>query len=362
MEAIEQNKIFKQTKLGSLAIKNRIIRSATAELSADFDGKVTQEILDLYGRLADGNLGLIITGLTEVVEGTDSFTLMKISDDKHIEGLKKLTSQMRAKDNKLIVQLVHIGQQVFGIPDYEPFSPSGVSSKNSKFKSKEMTIDDIKTVVDSFGNAALRAKKAGFDGVQVHAAHGYLISQFLTPFYNRRTDCYGGSIENRSRILFDVIENIISKCGPDFPILIKLNASDFLDKEGFTFEECKIVCKELTKYNISAIEISGGSIIGDTPIVRTKINDHSKEAYHLHYASILSTEISTPIISVGGFRSFDVAQKAIAETNIQAISLSRPLICEPDLVKRWSKCNTEKSRCISCNKCFNPKGTSCVFN
>ncbi len=354
--------VFEKTNLGRIEINNRFVRSATAELTADMSGYVTEKVLNLYSQLSQGDIGLIITGLTEVIADTASYTFMKICDDSYIEGQKELTSVVHNNNGKIISQLVHIGSQVIGMPDYKPFTPSGINVDGAKFKSKAMTVEDISFVVNAFGNAALRAKAAGFDGVQVHAAHGYLVSQFLTPFFNKRKDKYGGDIENRARILTEIIENIKTKCGESFPILIKINASDFLYENGFTFEDCQKVCALVSAIGIDAIEVSGGSTLGELSVSRKYIKSESEEAYHKRYAEILAKELSTPIILVGGIRSLSTAEEIVGSTEIHSISLCRPFIRDANLVAQWHSGSKEKSKCISCNKCFNPKGTTCIFN
>lgn len=355
-------KVFEKINLGGIEINNRIVRSATAELMGDSNGYVTDKILNMYSDLCDGNIGLIITGLTEVVEGTSTFTLMKIHDDSYIEGLKKLTDLVHSKGNKIVIQLVHHGSQISGRPRYEPYSPSGIDDEGSRVKSREITKEEIKKLIEDFGDGALRAKKAGFDGIQIHGAHGYFFSRFLTPYYNRRNDEYGGSIENRARIILEVYENIREKCGEDFPVFIKINASDFLEKDGLTFEDSKKAMKMFDEAGFNAIEVSGGIKIGKHTAVRTRINKREDEAYHRAYANDIAKEISIPVIVVGGFRSLDVVEEVIENTGVEAVSMCRPFIIEPKIITRWLEGDTEKSKCVSCNKCFNPRGTKCIFN
>lgn len=188
------------------------------------------------------------------------------------------------------------------------------------------------------------------------------MSRFLTPYYNRRTDEYGGCIENRARIILEVYDNIRKKCGYDFPIFIKMNACDFLEENGFTFEDSKQLSKILSDVGIDAIEISGGLIISKYAPSRVGIREKTDEAYHREFASNIAKNVDVPVIVVGGFRSFDVIEEVIDNTEIEAVSLARPFIIEPKLVTRWIEGDTRKSKCISCNKCFNVHGTRCIFN
>lgn len=355
-------KVFEKINLGGIEVNNRIVRSATAELMGDSNGFVTDRLLDMYSDLSDGNIGLIITGLTEVVEGTATYKLMKIHDDAYIEGLKKLTDLVHSKGSKIVVQLVHHGSQISGRPKYVPYSPSGIEDEGSRIKSREVTKEEIKKIVEDFGDGALRAKKTGFDGVQIHGAHGYFFSRFLTPYYNRRQDEYGGSIENRVRIVLEAYENIRKKCGEDFPVFIKINACDFLEKDGLTFEDSKKAMMMFSEAGFDAIEVSGGIKIGKYTAVRTGIKSRDDEAYHKEYAENIAKEINTPVIVVGGFRNLDTIKEVIKNTEVEAVAMSRPFIIEPKLITRWQEGDIDKSQCISCNKCFNLRGTVCIFN
>jgi len=215
-------------------------------------------------------------------------------------------------------------------------------------------------VQTAFADAAFRAKQAGFDGVQMHAAHGYLLSKFLTPYYNRREDEYGGSIENRARMVLETYKVIREKVGPVYPILVKINSEDYME-QGMTFAECKYVCRELDKIGINAIEVSGGSSSSRPNEGSARKISVEQEAYYKVYAAEIASEISTPIICVGGHRDFAALSAIINETSIEYIALCRPLIYESDLINRWKSGNRERAKCISCNKCFRRDGTRCVF-
>jgi len=331
-------KVFEKINLGGIEVNNRFIRSATVVQKATIDGYVTEDLLDIYRELSEGQVGLIITGTMGIIEGADDSKLLRIHDDSYLEGLKKLVDVAHKNHSKIIPQLGHGG-------------------------TLQMTKVEIQSFVEQFGEVALRSKKAGFDGVQVHAAHGFLFSKFLSPYHNRRTDEYGGSLENRTRIMLEVLNSIKIKCGIDFPVFIKINSSDFFENgNGFTFEECKEAAKIFADAGFDAIEISGGAAGGEYGPARSKIHLKEQEAYHKDYAAEIAREVSIPVILVGGIRSLEVAEDILEETNIEAISFSRPLIREPQLIKRWIEGNTEKAKCVSCNRCFNPEGASCIFN
>jgi 2,4-dienoyl-CoA reductase-like NADH-dependent reductase (Old Yellow Enzyme family) len=217
-----------------------------------------------------------------------------------------------------------------------------------------MSKQDIDEIVAAFGDAARRAKKAGFDAVQLHGAHGYLINEFLSPLTNRRTDDYGGPVENRCRFLLEVCRRVRSEVGPDFPVLIKLNGSDNLEG-GLTASDAIHAARMLDKEKIDAIEVSSGtSASGKQTPVRTGVDKPADEAYNLELARELKKAVRCPVISVGGFRSPEVVNKALAESGVDYISMCRPFIWEPGLVKRWGKGDLSPARCISCNGCFKP--------
>lgn len=331
-------RLFEKINIGGIEVNNRFMRSATVSQKANIEGYVTEDILNMYRELSEGQVGLIITGTMGIIKGADNSKLLRIHDDSYLEGLKKLTDVVHKNNSKIIPQLGHGG-------------------------SLGMTKVEIKDFVDKFGEAALRSKKAGFDGVQIHAAHGFLFSKFLSPYYNRRTDEYGGSLENRVRIIIEVLNNIKIKCGKEFPVFIKMNSSDFFrNGNGFTFEESKHAAKIFSDSGFDAIEISGGAAGGEYGPARSKIHSKEQEAYHKEFSEKIAKEVSIPVILVGGIRSLEVAEEILKETKIEAISLSRPLIREPKLIKRWAEGTIEKAKCVSCNNCFSPEGITCIFN
>jgi 2,4-dienoyl-CoA reductase-like NADH-dependent reductase (Old Yellow Enzyme family) len=223
---------------------------------------------------------------------------------------------------------------------------------------------DLQELVGAYAAAAVRARKAGFDGVQVHMAHGYLLSQFLSPAFNRRTDGYGGDIYNRSRIHRDICGAIRDTVGKDFPLLIKLNAQDFIDN-GLTVPEAATAARLMAEAGLDAVELSGGMIIsGRLSPSRSKINTPEKEAYFREEARWLREKVPIPLLLVGGNRSYEVAAALVADGTADYISLSRPLIREPGLIRRWQEGDRRPAACISDNLCFAPafegKGIYCV--
>jgi 2,4-dienoyl-CoA reductase-like NADH-dependent reductase (Old Yellow Enzyme family) len=217
----------------------------------------------------------------------------------------------------------------------------------------EMTGEDITRIITAFGAGARRAKDWGFDAVQLHGAHGYLINQFLSPLANHRQDGYGGSIENRCRFLLETYQAVRSAVGPDFPVMVKLNGSDNI-AGGLGPEDGIFAAKALDKAGIDCIEVSGGTpASGDQSPARMKIDTPGKEAYNLSLAWHIRAAVNCPIMVVGGFRSFAVAEKTVQES-ADYVSMARPFIREPALTKRWQEGDRSVARCISCNSCFKP--------
>lgn len=349
------NTIFDQTTINGMTLGNRLVRSATWEGMCDADGKPGQKLIDFYRALARGNVGLVITGYTFVSpEGKQLPGKMGIHTDDFADVMKDMTKAVHDEGGKICIQLVHAGGQTdTGNAGRQPLAPSAVQIDQYPELPAELTQEDISRVIDAFGVGARRAKDWGFDAVQLHGAHGYLINQFLSPLTNKREDTYGGSIENRCRFLMETYQVVRSAVGPDFPIMIKLNGSDNL-AGGLTIDDAVFAAKTLDESGIDCIEVSGGTpASGDQSPARTKINSPEKEAYNLSLARQVRAAVKCPIMVVGGLRSFEVAEKTIQES-ADYISMARPFIREPDLAKRWQEGDRSPARCISCNSCFMP--------
>jgi len=347
-------KIFEKITIGGIELNNRVVRSATAIFMADCNGYVTQEVKSVYKKLAEGKIGLIIFEDTGVGERTLESKHLMISDDSYIEGYKEIVDEIHFNGGKTIMQLSH----------------SGLLKKEDSFvditdgfNEELIAVGDISTIVGLYGDAALRAKKAGFDGVQIHCAHGYFLTKFLSQFYNRREDEYGGSVAKRTRIVVEILEDIKSKCSKDFPVFAKINSSDFMKEENTTtLAEAKQIAVILDRAGIDAVEVSGGVAAGEFSCARPRILKKEQEAYHLENAVKISESISAPVILVGGMRSLEVINHTLENyQGIKAVAIGRPLLSEPYLVKRWEEGNLMKARCVSCNKCFNPDGAVCVL-
>ncbi len=357
--------LFDETAVNGLKLSNRFVRSATWEGMAGQGGEVTPKLIDTMVDLAQGGVGLIISSHSYVTpEGQAGPWQIGIHEDDLIEGLQRMTSAVHNAGGKMIVQLAHAG--TFASEKLTGLIPVAVSNFDGLSKSprKELAADDIAGLAKAFADAAQRAKAAGFDGVQIHSAHGYLLSQFLSPKFNRRQDEYGGDIRNRSRVHVDIVKAIRKAVGDDYPIFVKINCRDFAEN-GLETNDSLYTVKLMADAGLDAIELSGGLLTsGKLSPSRMGINAPEKEAYFREDAARFKKEIDLPLILVGGNRSYEVADSLIKEDAADYISMSRPLIREPGLIKRWRDGDRSPSKCLSDNLCFGPamegKGIYCV--
>ncbi len=357
--------LFEPMTINGMTLANRFVRSATWEGLASSDGCVTQALIDCMTRLADGGVGLIITGHAFVErEGQASPWQLGLHDEASIPGLKKLVGAVHARKGRIVAQLAHAGRRA---KTQESDMPPRILSTTDETSPglKEMGPDALKAVVNAFATAAQRAQDAGFDGVQLHAAHGYLLSQSLSPKENRRSDGYGGSMPHRMRLLLEVYAAVRERVGPHFPVLIKLNSADHVDG-GLSLEEACIVATRLAEEGIDAIEVSGGTPeSGKLTPIRPRITCPDEEAYFREAGKAIKASVNIPVIVVGGIRSLQTATDLYERKEADLISLCRPLIREPNLVNRWRKGDTRPATCTSCCRCFVPalkgEGIRCMM-
>ena len=329
--------LFSEVKIKNMLVQNRFVRSATWEGMANEDGSITEQLIALYEQLAKAEIGLIITGHAYVrADGKATPRQIGIYKDELISGLKRLVNRVHSLGGKIMIQLSHSG--IFGrksLSGYDPINPSSISKKQ------------IEALIEAFVRAALRAKEAGFDGIQLHAAHGYLISQFFSPLFNSRADDYGGSLKNRTRFASSIIEAIKRDIGEDLPIFVKINCQDFLDG-GLTVKDSIEIAKILIDHGTDALEISGGILTSkDKGPCRRENGPYFKKE-----AALFKKHLKVPIILVGGIRSYDVSKQIIEENVADLISMSRPFICEANLIKRWRSGDKRPSLCRSDNLCL----------
>jgi 2,4-dienoyl-CoA reductase-like NADH-dependent reductase (Old Yellow Enzyme family) len=355
--------LFEKTEIGEMVLKNRFVRSATWERLANEEGEPKGDLLQVYENLARGEIGLIITGLSSIIEEEQPHPgMMGIYDDRFQGTYKRLTKRIHELGGQIVMQIGYGGTRTHFQPEKRMiWGPSEIPELNTGVVAKEMSLEDITTLVRAFGDAAERIKKAGFNGVQVHGAHGYLLGQFLSPYHNRRVDQYGGTILNRARLMLDVYNEIRSRVGFSFPVMIKINTSDCIP-EGATFQDCLYTCRELAKMGIDAIELSGGVKMAGDPCSPVRfVASEAEEAYFAKEATAVAGELNVPVILVGGLRSPSLMERLLNNTKIEYFAMSRPFLAEPKLIARWRSGDFSKSKCLSCNRCKTDKGNFCRF-
>lgn len=332
-------KIFDSIDLGGLHLKDRLIRSATWEALADRGGHMPEQLYRIYEELASGGVGVIITGFTSVSDDDHLFEGMaRLSNDSLIPEHRRLTGLAHAHDCPILAQIA-LGEHVVRGRRCLDIGP--------------LSVEDIARVRDLFIEAAVRAGKAGYDGVQIHAAHGFFLSRSISPAWDHRDDAYGGSTARRGRILLEILDGI-RRDAPGLHVSMKINSEDFIPG-GLGPQESMEICRACADAGLDSIEVSGNgtSVAGIRPGV--------DEAYFLDFAAALASEVEIPVILVGGHRSIENMERILDETEIACFSLSRPLIREPDLPSRWADGDTAPAKCVSCNLCYQTPGHQCIF-
>ncbi|TLX78353.1 NADH:flavin oxidoreductase [Labilibacter sediminis] len=359
-------KLFEESKIGMLSLKNRLWRSATWLGMANKDGYVTDAVKKQYKKLAEGGVGSIIVEFTNILEEEKTYPgILSISSDSHIEGLKELADIIHSNNTHAFIQ-VGYGGSTTSIPENGRviLGPSAVKNPGSGITPVEMTEKDIEKIIEAMAQAALRAKKAGFDGVQIHAAHGYLYSQFLSPYFNRRMDKYGGSIKNRGRIFIETLKRMKTTAGSDFPVFIKMHSDDEWAENGLSAEDSLWIAKELEKHGIDGIEFSGGNIDPQSGngASKPKLHKVEKQSYFKDQVSKIAAHLHVPVILVGGNRNVKLMEDILNHSNIRYFALSRTLHAEPDLPAKWLTSPEHKPRCVSCNNCWAEGGNICIID
>ncbi|KAF0221319.1 MAG: NADHflavin [Geobacteraceae bacterium] len=349
-------KVFDETRINRMVLQNRLVRSATWEGMCGEDGRPGLKLASCYGNLARGRAGLIITGYAYIrPDGKQLPGQMGIHTDSFAAETKALADAVHREGSKICMQLVHVGGQTTSrVIGRQPVAPSAAKAEQFPEIPAPLSLQEVAELVALFGQGAARAKEYGFDAVQLHASHGYLINQFLSPLTNRRNDNYGGDVESRSRFLMEVYRSVRSAVGKDFPVLVKLNGSDNLEG-GLELEDALYVARLLDDEGVDAIEVSGGtSASGDRTPVRQGIDTREQEAYNLPLAYRIKNAVGCPVMVVGGLRSFELVEGIIRREEADYVAMARPFIREPVLARRWQEGDEARARCISCNGCFKP--------
>ncbi|HVJ48511.1 NADH:flavin oxidoreductase [Desulfitobacterium sp.] len=315
-------KLLLPLQAGPLTLANRLVMPPMATSKAEADGQVSQAILDYYTeKSAGGYLSLITIEHSYIrPEGKASQNQLSVADDRMIKGLAKLAQVIHQNGSKTMMQLNHAGSQTTEeITGFSPVAPSAVLNlRNGDKLPRELTHEEMIELVLAFKEAARRAKAAGFDGVEIHSAHGYLLNQFLSPLTNKRTDEYGGTLLNRIRLHLQVIEAVRSEVGPDYPIFLRLGASDFMEG-GTTLEDSLIAAQEFEKAGINGLDISGGFCGFSLP-------GRSDQGYFSDLTEGIKKVVSIPVILTGGITEIEAAEQLLAEGKADLIGVGRALL------------------------------------
>ena len=338
--------LFQSIDFCGIRLKNRFVRSATMENLAAADRTPSKELVAMYEDLAKGGVGLIITSAVRADRGWDPHMNSKglCFDDKGmIPAFREMVKRVHGAGSKIVIQL----GSFFRYKDKVavPFAEALDESRHF------LTVEDVHHIAERFGEVGAYSRESGFDGLQINAAHGFPLSQFLSPCYNRRSDEYGGSTQNRSRILVEIAAEIKRRTSEDFPVFVKMNVVDFCDG-GIDVDEAARIVDTTATGGIAAVEASGGGIGHHMTWLGPARKKEWQEGYLRPYAAELKSKVAVPVIMVGGLRTYSMAEDIIRNAEADLISMSRPFIREPDLIKRWEDGDRRPATCISCNGCM----------
>lgn len=341
------SRLFEPLTIGTLTLRNRMMRSATAERMVDPETNAPQPRLGgMYRALAEGGVGLIVTGHAYIARGGKAHPEMaSIANDAMIPAWRDVIRPAQDRGARVMLQINHAGSNCDPVVALEALSPSGVSP-DERTASRPMSTGEIDATIEAYGSAARRAREAGFDGVQIHGAHGYLVSQFLTPHTNRRDDAWGGDAERRRAFLLAVIATVRLQVGPDYPLWIKLGVAG-TEFSGLEPQEGAAAAAACLRHGVDCVEISHAIGIPDD----IQKND---EANFLPWARIVRDVVGNdgPLALVYGFRTRSAMNGALDGGLVQIVSLCRPLILEPDLPNRLRSGTADAARCVRCGRCW----------
>jgi 2,4-dienoyl-CoA reductase-like NADH-dependent reductase (Old Yellow Enzyme family) len=359
-------------QIGALVLKNRLIRAATSETMATEEGEGTAELLRLYTDLARGGAGLIITGHIYVeARGQYEPRQVGLDQDSRIVSLARVTEAVHRDGGIIFAELSHAGSQSL-VTDIVPLAPSIVPNAIFARAPAEMSDADIEKVIADFAAAAGRAVKAGFDGIHLHAGNGYLLSQFNSPFANRRTDRWGGDPRKRARFIVEVFRGVRGATGSDFPITARLGLADAV-AGGLALNDGLAIARQLAELGLNGIEVTYGVMtsyreniqpytgvgrwqaIADGMLHRT-FSRSVAEAYYRPFARAAKAAVDIPVILVGGLRSTQVMDEILRAGDADFLAMARPFVREPDLVNKIAQGRRGSVACVSCNICFLHEG------
>jgi len=345
-------KLFEPTKIGTMKLKNRIVMPAMDTNYSSEDGFVTGRLVNYHVERAKGGVGLIIVeGAYVEPRGKGSFMQLGVDHENKIPGLKELAAAIHAKGARAALQLFHGGRQSHSaIIGMQPVSASEVFCRMTQETPRALSVEEIQNVIEAFGEGARRTRASGFDAVEIHGAHGYLINQFLSPLTNKRTDKYGGDVKGRTRFLLEILELTREKVGSDYPILCRINGDDYIEG-GLTLEETKKVASMLEAAGVDALHVSGG--IYDSPVPVTTGPMALPRGNMVHLAAGIKEVVNVPVIAVGRINDPELAETILQEGKTDLVSMGRALLADPELPMKAAVGALEDIRkCTACDECI----------
>lgn len=351
-------------KIGNLTLKNRSVFPPMGSGYVE-DEYPKEQLIDYHVRRVLGGCAMNIVEIATVHPTTKSPTVLGIYDDKFIPGLEKLAKAIKDAGGVACIQLWHGGRQTSGQPfGGQPVAPSAVTNAFIGEEPRALSLEEVKEIISSYGDAAIRAKKAGFDAVEIHGAHGYLIDQFLNPYTNKRTDEYGGSLENRARFGCEVVRDVRSKVGKDFPIILRMSAIEHVE-DGIVLEDAIEAAKMYVKEGLDALDVSQGCY---DALAYTVPPYYYPQKVNVYNASQIKKHTNIPMIVAGRINNPDAAEEVLEMGLADFIGLGRPMLADPDFINKTMEGNADDIvRCIACNqgcvgRMFKGLGNSCIFN
>ncbi len=349
--------LFTKGKIGSLELRNRIVMPPMGTNMAAFDGEASDEIIDFYEERAKGGCGLIITEICRVDEGAGAGMLHQLSatSPKYIRGLERLADAVHKYDTKIFLQLHHPGREIssYQLGGIQPAAPSAIPCKAIGETPRELTTEECGKLVRRFVRAASYAKLAGMDGVELHGAHGYLIDEFLSPYSNKRTDKYGGSFEGRLTFLAEIVTGIRKKCGPKFPMSVRLSCDEYVDG-GLRLEDSVKIAKALEKLGVSSINVSAGVYESGYAIIEPQ---GFPEGWKKHLAAEIKRNVSIPVIAVNNIKYPSTAEKYLEEGISDFVAIGRGQLSDPQWGNKAKEGKEDEIRkCLGCMYCFRTLG------
>lgn len=355
------SKLFEPVKIGSMELKNRLIVPAMSTLTATPEGESTEQFIAYHERKAKGGWGLVITEYYGVAPNVGFFPrMLGIWNDELIESHRKLTDRIHAVGGKIAAQISHSGRETFiGISDENLVAPSPFKDVTGEKKPRELTVDEIHSIVEQYGDTALNLKKAGFDAIEIYAAHGYLISEFLSKYSNKRIDEYGGTLENRCRFLIEIVKNIRNKVGADFPILTRLSTIEYMPG-GISIGETRVIAMKLEEAGVDAIDCSQGIFTNSYNIVEPSSLD---SALFVNNSEEIKKVVNIPVITAGRINEGNLALSVLESGKADIIGMGRASLADPDFPIKLKEGRLDEIRyCIGCIQgCIgeNMRGNNC---